>query len=40
MERATRMLGARVAELDSCDFVTFTLAGIGVALSLYVELVV
>ena len=31
------MLGARFADYDFCDFVTFTLAGIGVALCLYME---
>ncbi len=40
MEGATKMLGARFAEFDFCDFVTFTLAGIGFALCLYIELIV
>jgi hypothetical protein len=31
------MLGARFGQFDFCDFVTLTLAGIGFALCLYVE---
>jgi hypothetical protein len=31
------MLGARFADYDFCDFVTFTLAGIAFALCLYME---